>query len=211
MKKVLLAVMLLGIQQTSARNYTEYSYFSGTYVGTGISGTFSETKAGKKVNNDAEKISQNRNQVFFNLLFGGSKESNGSPLCFGGEIGADFSASKTEEVAFGKEKAKLTHSGINPSVGFFIGYVMSDHAALVFLKGGAVHGKTTLKNPQEDLTVSQLAPFVGIGIQKALCSTWHARISADLKVKTSKSNDHYYLESGKSVAVRFTLIRNIKF
>ncbi|MDR1235858.1 MAG: hypothetical protein LBJ96_02520 [Holosporaceae bacterium] len=211
MKKVFLGVMLLGIQQTSARSYTEYSYFSGTYFGTGVSGTFSESKAEKKKDGGVEEISRDRNQLFLSLLLGGSKESNGSPLCFGGEIGADFSTSKKAEVTFENEKAKLTYGAINASVGFFVGYVSFCHRTLLFLKGGVIHGKTSLKNSLENLTVSQLAPFVGVGIQKAVCPTWHVRFSVDLKMKTSKSNDHYHLESGKSLTVRFMLIRNIKY
>jgi hypothetical protein len=211
MKKVLLAAMLLGIQQTSARNYTEYSYFSGIYVGAGVGGTIFKIKAEKKDGDNVEKASQNGNQISFYSLFGSSKELNGSPFCVGGEIGIEISTSKNKEVTLGNEKAELTSHGANPSVGFWVGYVMSDHAALIFLKGGVAYGKTRLKNYRENLTNSQLAPFVGVGVQKALCSTWHVRISLDTEIKTSKSNDHYNLENRRPLRGRFIFIRNIKF
>lgn len=181
--------------------------FDRLYFGLGIGLTFDKDRATYK--NTGENGSEEGNSFNGNLYLGKGKVMNGAPVYLGGELGLGFSKAKSKKIHLNGAEVKLNRSGLTPSAGFRVGYV--NEGMLFFTKVGISHVKVKIECPETRLSVSKLAPTIGLGAEKMIGSKYSTRLDVEYILKTDSSDSSYKLERKGTVGAKIAIIYNAAF
>jgi opacity protein-like surface antigen len=188
--------------------------FDGLYGGVGVGGSFLK---GKVSANDKSSGDKNCNRFIGSLVLGGGKAFK-EKFYVGGEVLCDFTGSKKNEFkvdtgvgAVGNVDVSLKHSGIAPEFGLRFGVVVKRNW-LLYGKVAGSFNKLTCKidKVNVDESVSKLAPALALGVERAFCKKFSARLEGEYVFGTKKTEDVCKLENKGGFKVRALVVYNVK-
>jgi hypothetical protein len=145
------------------------------------------------------------------IIFGSGKTMSAYHIYLGGEILVDFAKTKRADQKLDGVNVRLRNNGIAPSFGFRIGYPGTTSCTLFFVRAGATYAKSVMEYNDWKLTNAKLAPFLGVGLEKAFSKKVSLRGDMEYRWKNNKANDAYKLERGHAVNIRVLGVYHVKY
>ncbi|GHT95472.1 hypothetical protein FACS1894122_13000 [Alphaproteobacteria bacterium] len=166
--------------------------------------------------------SSNSNRFLGVLALGGGRVF-GESFYAGAEALIDFSSSKNKEIESNEGKfGRVKHSAVSQSLALRLGYFNRNIETLFYTKAVASYVSTkfttdSLYDKLKDKTfkVSQFAPAVALGVEKAFGKKISARLECeyrfDSKKKFEQDSEKLDLKTDSGVNVRALVAYNINF
>lgn len=182
--------------------------FGGIYAGLGIGGSFYKNK----YKNAAEELkTKNINRFVGTVALGAGKVFK-DVFYVGLEGMMDFTKSKKHDMHRQNGDLygfSLKNSGIVSSIGLRAGYVVNSINTLVYGKVAASHASCKVvenANGNKKESSSKFAPALALGVEKAFCKKFTARLEGEYRFESKKDG----LKANKGFTVRSLLAYHVK-
>ncbi|MDR0968393.1 MAG: hypothetical protein LBL99_02015 [Holosporaceae bacterium] len=194
--------------------------FDSVYFGLGIGGSFWKNKA-ENVILDADAANAQKdfldgnkdaNRFIGTVVIGGGKALKGK-FYVGAECLVDFTSSKNKDINLNKDIANvgrkgekfgsLKNRGIVPALGLRFGYVVNNNW-LVYVKPSLLFPKTTYKfkdtegKENEIGSLSKAAFSVALGLEKAFCKKFSARLEGEYVFRNNKTFEYKFKDAANA-------------
>lgn len=168
--------------------------FGGLYLGLGIGGSFLKHDADLKANRFIGTVALGGGKVFKEKYY------------LGLEGMMDFTKQKKKEFTEDGHKIQAKTSGCIPSIGIRLGYVYNTW--LVYGKISASHASFEVNDftENENFSVKKFAPALALGVEKAFCKKFTARLEGDWRFASKKEGT----STNKGFTVRALVAYNVK-
>ena len=190
--------------------------FGGIQFILGIGGSFLKAEIKDKDNGTNEKISKNANRFIGTVGLGGGKVFK-DKFYAGLEVLFDFTKNKdwTEQVTYKtvKQNAKLKSNGLFTSLGLRLGYIVPKYNTMVYFKVAGSHStaKVNLETANKELKAAKIVPTLALGVEKAFCKKFTARLEGEYRFKGTKKADGYELKANDGFNIRALVSYNVRF
>ena len=190
--------------------------FGGIQFILGIGGSFLKAEIKDKDNGTNEKISKNANRFIGTVGLGGGKVFK-DKFYVGMEVLFDFTKNKdwTEQVTYKtvKQNAKLKSNGLFTSLGLRLGYIVPKYNTMVYFKVAGSHStaKVNLETANKELKAAKIVPTLALGVEKAFCKKFTARLEGEYRFKGTKKADGYELKANDGFNIRALVSYNVRF
>ena len=190
--------------------------FGGIQFILGIGGSFLKAELKDKDNGTNEKISKNANRFIGTVGIGGGKVFK-DKFYAGLEVLFDFTKAKdwTGEVTYKsvKQNAKLKSNGLFTSLGLRLGYIVPKYNTMVYFKVAGSHSsaKANLETANKELKVAKIVPTLALGVEKAFCKKFTARLEGEYRFKGTKKAEGYELKANDGFNIRALVSYNVRF
>lgn len=181
------------------------SDFGGVNFILGVGGSFLNVKAEDRV-----KISKDVNRFIGVIGLGGGKVFK-NEFYVGGEALFDFT--KEEKYDVSGVLAEMKSGGFFSSVGLRVGYVVPQYGLMTYFRVAGSHSKASgkVKASGEKLECSKIVPTLALGIEKAFCKKFTARLEGEYRFKATKSDKGVKLTANNGFNVRALISYNVHF
>ena len=190
--------------------------FGGIQFILGIGGSFLKAELKDKDNGTNAKISKNANRFIGTVGIGGGKVFK-DKFYVGMEVLFDFTKNKdwTEQVTYKtvKQNAKLKSNGLFTSLGLRLGYIVPKYNTMVYFKVAGSHStaKVNLETANKELKAAKIVPTLALGVEKAFCKKFTARLEGEYRFKGTKKADGYELKANDGFNIRALVSYNVRF
>ena len=190
--------------------------FGGIQFILGIGGSFLKAEIKDKDNGTNAKISKNANRFIGTVGIGGGKVFK-DKFYAGLEVLFDFTKNKdwTEQVTYKtvKQNAKLKSNGLFTSLGLRLGYIVPKYNTMVYFKVAGSHStaKVNLETANKELKAAKIVPTLALGVEKAFCKKFTARLEGEYRFKGTKKADGYELKANDGFNIRALVSYNVRF
>ncbi len=190
--------------------------FGGIQFILGIGGSFLKAEVKDKDNGTNAKISKNANRFIGTVGLGGGKVFK-DKFYVGMEVLFDFTKNKdwTEQVTYKtvKQNAKLKSNGLFTSLGLRLGYIVPKYNTMVYFKVAGSHStaKVNLETANKELKAAKIVPTLALGVEKAFCKKFTARLEGEYRFKGTKKADGYELKANDGFNIRALVSYNVRF
>lgn len=198
--------------------------FGGIQFILGIGGSFlkAELKDKKGGRTDA-KISKNANRFIGTVGIGGGKVFK-DKFYVGMEALFDFTKAKdwTEtfkykdaaDVEQNDRQATLKSNGLFTSLGLRLGYIIPKYNTMVYFKVAGSHSSvkaTNVGKDQIEIKAAKIVPTLALGVEKAFCKKFTARLEGEYRFKGTKKAEGYELKANDGFNIRALVSYNVRF
>ena len=195
--------------------------FGGIQFILGIGGSFLKAELRDKDNGSNSKISKNANRFIGTVGIGGGKVFK-DKFYVGMEVLFDFTKNKDWSDDFTikekgkadrKVKAKLKTNGLFTSLGLRLGYIVPSHNTMVYFKVAGSHSsaKAINETDNKELKAAKIVPTLAIGVEKAFCKKFTARLEGEYRFKGTKKEDGVELKANDGFNIRALVSYNVRF
>ena len=190
--------------------------FGGIQFILGIGGSFLKAELKDKDNGTNAKISKNANRFIGTVGIGGGKVFK-DKFYAGLEVLFDFTKSKdwTEEGTYKgvKRNVKLKSNGLFTSLGLRLGYIVPKYNTMVYFKVAGSHSsaKVNLETANKELKAAKIVPTLALGVEKAFCKKFTARLEGEYRFKGTKKAEGYELKANDGFNIRALVSYNVRF
>ena len=186
--------------------------FGGIQFILGIGGSFLKAELKDKDNGTNAKISKNANRLIGTVGLGGGKVFK-DKFYVGMEVLFDFTKNKDWTEKFNNIDTKLKSNGLFTSLGLRLGYIVPKYNTMVYFKVAGSHStlKATNLSNNKDLKAAKIAPTLALGVEKAFCKKFTARLEGEYRFKNSKKADGIELKGNDGFNIRALVSYNVRF
>lgn len=190
--------------------------FGGIQFILGIGGSFLKAEVKDKDNGTNAKISKNANRFIGTVGLGGGKVFK-DKFYVGMEVLFDFTKNKdwTEQITYKtvNQNAKLKSNGLFTSLGLRLGYIVPKYNTMVYFKVAGSHSsaKVNLETSNKELKAAKIVPTLALGVEKAFCKKFTARLEGEYRFKGTKKEDGYELKANDGFNIRALVSYNVRF
>lgn len=190
--------------------------FGGIQFILGIGGSFLKAEVKDKDNGTNAKISKNANRFIGTVGLGGGKVFK-DKFYVGMEVLFDFTKNKdwTEQITYRtvNQNAKLKSNGLFTSLGLRLGYIVPKYNTMVYFKVAGSHSsaKVNLETSNKELKAAKIVPTLALGVEKAFCKKFTARLEGEYRFKGTKKEDGYELKANDGFNIRALVSYNVRF
>ena len=190
--------------------------FGGIQFILGIGGSFLKAELKDKDNGTNAKISKNANRFIGTVGIGGGKVFK-DKFYAGLEVLFDFTKSKdwTEEGTYKgvKRNVKLKSNGLFTSLGLRLGYIVPKYNTMVYFKVAGSHSsaKVNSETANKELKAAKIVPTLALGVEKAFCKKFTARLEGEYRFKGTKKAEGYELKANDGFNIRALVSYNVRF
>ena len=195
--------------------------FGGIQFILGIGGSFLKAEVKDKDNGTNAKISKNANRFIGTVGLGGGKVFK-DKFYVGMEVLFDFTKSKDwtgkleylDNAKARKEAdVKLKSNGLFTSLGLRLGYIVPKYNTMVYFKVAGSHSsaKVNLETSNKELKAAKIVPTLALGVEKAFCKKFTARLEGEYRFKGTKKEDGYELKANDGFNIRALVSYNVRF
>ena len=186
--------------------------FGGIQFILGIGGSFLKAEIKDKDNGTNEKISKNANRFIGTVGLGGGKVFK-DKFYAGLEVLFDFTKSKDWTEKYNNVDYKLKSNGLFTSLGLRLGYIVPKYNTMVYFKVAGSHStaKVNLETANKELKAAKIVPTLALGVEKAFCKKFTARLEGEYRFKGTKKADGYELKANDGFNIRALVSYNVRF
>ena len=190
--------------------------FGGIQFILGIGGSFLKAEVKDKDNGTNAKISKNANRFIGTVGLGGGKVFK-DKFYVGMEVLFDFTKNKdwTEQITYKtvNQNAKLKSNGLFTSLGLRLGYIVPKYNTMVYFKVAGSHSsaKVNFETSNKELKAAKIVPTLALGVEKAFCKKFTARLEGEYRFKGTKKEDGYELKANDGFNIRALVSYNVRF
>lgn len=200
--------------------------FGGVNFILGIGGSFlkAELKNKDKTNYGTfEKSSKNVNRFIGTVGVGGGNVYK-NVFYVGMELLFDFTKNKeytlTQDIR-NSSNAKLKSNGLFTSLGLRFGYIIPKYNTMVYFKASGSHsaakaridaqGAAAQGRPNVVLKASKVVPTLALGVEKAFCKKFTARLEGEYRFKCTKKAEGFEIKANDGFNIRALVSYNVRF
>lgn len=196
--------------------------FGGIQFILGIGGSFLKAELKDKDTDTNSKISKNANRFIGTVGIGGGKVFK-DKFYLGMEVLFDFTKAKdwTEKFAFNRNGArlegdtKLKSNGLFTSLGLRLGYIVPKYNTMVYFKVAGSHSSVkangTAAGKDYEIKAAKIVPTLALGVEKAFCKKFTARLEGEYRFKGSKKEDGIEIKGNDGFNIRALVSYNVRF
>ena len=191
--------------------------FGGIQFILGIGGSFLKAELKDKDNGTNEKISKNANRFIGTVGIGGGKVFK-DKFYAGLEVLFDFTKAKdwSEEIAYRgiSQKVTLKSNGLFTSLGLRLGYIVPKYNTMVYFKVAGSHSSvkaSDLGRDNVEIKAAKIVPTLALGVEKAFCKKFTARLEGEYRFKGTKKVDGYEVRGNDGFNIRALVSYNVRF
>ena len=183
--------------------------FGGIQFILGIGGSFLKNEV--KVNN-VKAFSKNANRFIGTVGIGGGKVFK-DKFYAGLEVLFDFTKSKDWTEKYSNADCKLKSNGLFTSLGLRLGYIVPKYNTMVYFKVAGSHSssKVTNESTKAELKAAKIVPTLALGVEKAFCKKFTARLEGEYRFKGTKKTKGYELKGNDGFNIRALVSYNVRF
>ena len=184
--------------------------FGGIQFILGIGGSF--LKAELKNNDTNSKVSKNANRFIGTVGIGGGKVFK-DKFYAGLEVLFDFTKSKDWTEKYNNVDYKLKSNGLFTSLGLRLGYIVPKYNTMVYFKVAGSHSsvKATSLADNGELKAAKIVPTLALGVEKAFCKKFTARLEGEYRFRGSKKEGAVELKANDGFNIRALVSYNVRF
>ena len=199
--------------------------FGGISFILGIGGSFMKAELKNKdktVYTTFEKSSKNVNRFIGTIGLGGGKVFK-NVFYVGAEVLFDFTKNKeytlTQDIT-DASNAKLKSNGLFTSLGLRLGYIMPKYNTMIYFKVSGSHSTAKARidatalaaaTPNVDMKASKIVPTLALGVEKAFCKKFTARLEGEYRFKSTKKDNGLELKANDGFNIRALVSYNVRF
>lgn len=190
--------------------------FGGIQFILGIGGSFLKAEVKDKDHGTNSKISKNVNRFIGTVGLGGGKVFK-DKFYVGMEVLFDFTKNKdwTERFTYNgvEQNAKLKSNGLFTSLGLRLGYIVPKYNTMVYFKVAGSHSsaKANFETANKELKAAKIVPTLALGVEKAFCKKFTARLEGEYRFKGTKKEDGYEVKANDGFNIRALVSYNVRF
>ena len=195
--------------------------FGGIYLGLGMGGSFLKNDSYGKIGTTEVKGNNNVNRFIGTVVLGGGKVFS-EKFYLGLEGMMDFTKSEKKTFKTGNADVfEQKNSGFLPSIGIRFGYVYNTW--LIYGKVSASYASVEAKerltaNNAKIASANKFAPALALGVEKAFCKKFTARLEGEYRFESKKNFTETYagqaitgsVKGNKGFTVRALVAYNVK-
>lgn len=185
--------------------------FGGIQFILGIGGSFLKNEV-KKVDN-VKVVSKNANRFIGTVGIGGGKVFK-DKFYAGLEVLFDFTKSKDWTEKYHDVDYKLKSNGLFTSLGLRLGYIVPKYNTMVYFKVAGSHSSskvTAIGVNKGELKAAKIVPTLALGVEKAFCKKFTARLEGEYRFKGTKKAEGYELKGNDGFNIRALVSYNVRF
>ena len=196
--------------------------FGGIQFILGIGGSFLKAELKDKDHGTNEKISKNANRFIGTVGIGGGNVFK-DKFYAGLEVLFDFTKAKdwSEELTYRgiKQNVKLKSNGLFTSLGLRLGYIVPKYNTMVYFKVAGSHSSVkasdvrtpNLGSQTVEIKAAKIVPTLALGVEKAFCKKFTARLEGEYRFKGTKKVDGYEVRGNDGFNIRALVSYNVRF
>lgn len=186
--------------------------FGGIQFILGIGGSFLKAELKDKDGGTNAKISKNANRFIGTVGIGGGKVFK-DKFYAGLEVLFDFTKSKDWTERFNGNDVKLKSNGLFTSLGLRLGYIVPKYNTMVYFKVAGSHSSVKATNLADngELKAAKIVPTLALGVEKAFCKKFTARLEGEYRFKATKKANGVELKGNDGFNIRALVSYNVRF
>ena len=186
--------------------------FGGIQFILGIGGSFLKNEV--KVDN-VKVVSKNANRFIGTVGIGGGKVFK-DKFYAGLEVLFDFTKSKDWTEKYYDVDYKLKSNGLFTSLGLRLGYIVPKYNTMVYFKVAGSHSSSKITAiidgvNEGELKAAKIVPTLALGVEKAFCKKFTARLEGEYRFKGTKKAEGCELKGNDGFNIRALVSYNVRF